>query len=175
MADDAPTLANAHLGRNVNDVGICKTRDFIFQKLEEISHLPSSFELARTQLAGVCRVHGLALRVANLGHIRTPFARVFLRSQNGPLSRKSVTAWLLLLNLCHPLVDGLKRPYRTQCRLGIDTSNAEHEAGKQAAAVSVSQLVRHARKFRHIGIARAIDEVPGLHRAAARFGFQHQG
>src|SRR5215831_6434558 len=102
-AGDAAGLPDADLRRDVDDVGLGKTRYIALEKIEIRARLPAAFDLAPTQVVGVGAVERPAVRRLELRDVDPPFLRIALRPHDCALAGKPCA---LALGLRHQLWNG---------------------------------------------------------------------
>src|SRR5829696_7976217 len=103
---DPPRLADADLGRDLDDVRVLEARHLAREEAEILPHLPAALDLARAQLQRIGAVHGAAVAVTDLRDVDAPLGLVLLRAHHGAGAREAVGA--AARRLVHEAVDGLE-------------------------------------------------------------------
>ncbi len=169
LAEDAARLAHAHLGRDLQQVGVLEAGGALAQELEEVHDLAAPLHLGRAQLPRVRGVHGAAVRVGQLGHVGAPLAGVLLRPDDGRLAREAAAGGL---GLCHqPVEDAVVAAHSR----GVHAADAEHGRRVHHVVPTRALLEGRAGQRGQVAVASAVDEGLRQHRVAARSGLDQRG
>src|SRR5690606_32716998 len=148
------------LRRDLDDVRVVEARRHALDELEDVPALATPLDFAIAQLPRVDAADRGAVRVLDLGEIRTPLDRIALRAHDRLLAREPLAS---LLGLFHQGRNQLPGAAGT---FGIDAVDPEHRRRVQHVARAVADLVRRTGPRAEIAVAGRVDEDPAPHREA---------